>query len=635
MKKKTFGRIAALGLAGLTAVPAISIVASADLTNKDGASYEDKTNNKTYLLVSGTTYKLEWEFQKITHTFSLNTSDNTTVDSGVVDISGEGELAGKYKFKDTQYYAYSINATSIPNEIKADVDRQNKEYELKKNKYDEYAYYKKWNTTQAVAPSFTRKIENGTTTVIQYTKPANGEWGFYTVSGSTYTAVADIQSSEPTTTVVEYKPITNPKRTDISNMSTLITELGSDIVSIDGDTNEVTADANGKYKIDKGNSSTTTTPGTVSGNYDLPSDAIRVWNTATYSDACYKDSVFGYCWPNTTAMNQYYGYTPNYTVVTIPSGYTLVSGRRYFNYSDGRYYNNDDGYGYRVEISNLGTAYYYNESGVWYNSSTRLYYLSKSAAVNASSSGDVSRFSSLNTTLPYFSMRTGRYYSTYSAAYSDSGNVASYVIAVNGGTAASAYDYLDPYYYYFMGNRNQTTSKDTSSVKIGNKTGWTAVASSAKSAKSGSTLSVSMNGETIIPSDVLSSIQGRNVTVNFTLKNGVVYTINGNDVSSAKNIDIDTIYNTKNVPSKLVSKAKSKNDGVSTSQLTIDSGSFGSSADVTVKFATKRAGCTARLYRYNSDRNSLSLVDKSTVNSSGKCTFDGVTKGGDFVIVLS
>ncbi|MDE5859108.1 MAG: hypothetical protein K2H23_01760, partial [Oscillospiraceae bacterium] len=63
--------------------------------------------------------------------------------------------------------------------------------------------------------------------------------------------------------------------------------------------------------------------------------------------------------------------------------------------------------------------------------------------------------------------------------------------------------------------------------------------------------------------------------------------------------------------------------------------SFGSSADVTVKFATKRAGCTARLYRYNSDRNSLSLVDKSTVNSSGKCTFDGVTKGGDYVIVLS
>ena len=418
----------------------------------------------------------------------------------------------------------------------------------------------------------------------------------------------------------------------------MIKALGTEKINVNQ--NIITATATGgtpDYILSSSGSGSTALPGGNYAQFEIPALYRYASNTSYYS---YDTGTW---YPNTSSFYYAVGYYPNsahssYWTSKTPSP-AYSSSRRYFDPSTGNYYTYAEAGAYGVLVNaNAGSDY--TENYVYKSSTTGLYYLTWTAANNAtSSSGTVEAIRSIPTYAAFFSMRTGQFYSTYESAYYASGNSASYVISVNGAASnVTGLDYIDPYYYYFL-NRNSgsssSSSSDTSAVKIGNRTGWTAVASSAKSAKSGATLNVTMNGETVIPSTVVSSIQGRNVTVNFTLKNGVVYSINGNDVSSAKNIDIDTIYNTKNVPSKLVSKAKSKNNGVSTSQLTIDSGSFGSSADVTVKFATKRAGCTARLYRYNSDRNSLSLVDKSTVNSSGKCTFDGVTKGGDFVIVLS
>ncbi|MDE6746468.1 MAG: hypothetical protein K2J72_07500, partial [Oscillospiraceae bacterium] len=239
----------------------------------------------------------------------------------------------------------------------------------------------------------------------------------------------------------------------------------------------------------------------------------------------------------------------------------------------------------------------------------------------------------------------GKYYSTYAAALAASGNISSNVHTFSYySTDPYYYDdyyYGDPYYYYLLNNRNNknddttTNSKDTTTATVGNRKGWTAVSKYLASLKSGSSVSVSMNTETVIPSSAISAIDGKNVTVKFVLKNGVVFTVNGKDVSAATSSDIDTAYNTNRVPSKLVKAAYKKNKAVSSAQITISGGSFGFDADVTVKFATKRAGCTAKLYRYNSSRDTLSLVDTATVQSNGKCTFGDVDKGGNFVIILS
>ena len=247
----------------------------------------------------------------------------------------------------------------------------------------------------------------------------------------------------------------------------------------------------------------------------------------------------------------------------------------------------------------------------------------------------------------YFSKTTGKYYATYASALAASGNNSNNVYTFSYYSNDNYYDYLygygygDPYYYYWLDRQNNksddttSSSSDTTTASVGNRKGWTAVAKYLGSLKNGSSVTVSMNYETTIPSSVTSAIQGKNITVKFTLKNGVVFTINGKDISSASSINIDTTDNTTMIPTKLVKAAYKKNDAVSSAQITISGGSFGAEADVTVKFATKRAGCTAKLYRYNSAKGTLSLVSTAKVQSNGKCTFGDVEQGGNFVITLS
>lgn len=242
----------------------------------------------------------------------------------------------------------------------------------------------------------------------------------------------------------------------------------------------------------------------------------------------------------------------------------------------------------------------------------------------------------------YFSKVTGRYYATYSEALAASRNSASNVYTFSYYSNDNYYDglyYGDPYYYYWLrrqtNNNDTSSSNDTTTASVGNRKGWTAVTRYLSSLRNGSSVSVSMNNETSIPASVTSALKGKNITAKFVLSNGVTFTINGNDISTASSIDIDTTYNTKIIPTSLIRAAYKKNNAVSNAQITISGGTFGAEADVTVKFSTKRAGCTAKLYRYNPSRETLSLVDTAKVQNNGRCTFGDVDKGGNFVIILS
>ncbi len=331
---------------------------------------------------------------------------------------------------------------------------------------------------------------------------------------------------------------------------------------------------------------------------------------------------------------------------------TSADGNVYFNQSNGEYQYVNDGncvyiygstnsydYGYNHNYDYYGTYDVYKVNGV--------YYPTLSSALSAAGNNynlltKVYDYSRPQTN--YFCKTNGVYYSTYGAALAAAGNVSSNVYTFNyysNDYYNGSYGYGDPYYYYWLERQNSkkddddsSSSNDTTSAAIGKRKGWSSVSKYLGNLKSGSSVSVDMNYETSVPSSVMSAIKGRNVTVKFVLDNGVVFTVNGKNVSSASSINIDTAYNTKFVPTKLVKAAYKKNDAVSTAQITIDEGSFGAKADVTVKFSTKRAGCNAKLYRYNSAQNKLVLVDTAKVQSNGKCTFGDVTSGGNFLIVL-
>lgn len=207
----------------------------------------------------------------------------------------------------------------------------------------------------------------------------------------------------------------------------------------------------------------------------------------------------------------------------------------------------------------------------------------------------------------------------------------------------SNYGYIDPYYALrdqLKNNQNNTsvsnkTAEDGEPYIYGkkNRAGWSTVIKYINAASKGDNIKVDMNGASTVSKDVLAALDGKNVSVTFVLDNGVKWTINGKNVDTAQDMIIYTQYNIDFIPAKLVSKASK--DAVSKAQIGISNNydSFGSEASVTVKFATKRSGCTAVVYRYDPDTNSLKGIAKSKVQSDGSCTFS-VTAGGPYLVVL-
>ena len=206
------------------------------------------------------------------------------------------------------------------------------------------------------------------------------------------------------------------------------------------------------------------------------------------------------------------------------------------------------------------------------------------------------------------------------------------------------YTFSDPYFTFrnYLNNSSSTsTTTSTREAEDGepyiygkkNRAGWDTIVKYAKAAASGSNITVDMNGSYEVSKDVLEAIDGKNVSVTFVLDNGVKWTINGKNVTTPKDMIVYTEYNIKYIPDSLVKKASK--DAVGKAQIGVSSNfdSFGSKANVTVRFNSERAGCTAVVYRYDPDANSLKGVSKAKVQSDGSATFS-VTAGGPYLIVL-
>lgn len=459
----------------------------------------------------------------------------------------------------------------------------------------------------------------------------------------------------------------------------------------DAATGQITKASGGTYQWTGGTSGTTTpgttTPGTISSNdkytsaycwyssvtgryYLTREDAITASGNAssvryiTSNGSAYFSS--SYPWYS-SYTGRYYRTYPE-ALAASDNNPSYVSGGTYYDTDDYsysgsltyRYYSSATGRYYKTwndayvasnydtskvsEWNSASSSSTYSSTYSWYSSYTGRYYQTYAAALAVSpnssyvSQGSASSSSTYSSTYSWYSSYTRRYYQTYAAALAASNNNSSYV------SQGNYYYYNNPYYYYYglngyyglggLGNTT-TTNRDTSSVTIGNLKGWTSVIRTVNSAKSGASYTVNMKTETEIPSNVLTALKGKNVTINFKFSNGAVFSLNGADISSTSAISPVIRYGSTSIPSSLKKKAVKSNDGVSSSQFTINGNSFGADASVTVKFNSKRAGCSAKLYRYNASANTLSLVSRSAVQSNGQCKFDNVKQGGEYIVVLS
>lgn len=574
MNKKKLGGIAALSLAAITAVPTFSIVASADFS-----------------------YSLTSVWQVPTY--------NTTT----------GEVTG-YKYYDTKAHA--------------DAQLQ--------NAFD----YTSNGTTVSITPKSTSVSPNYVVTINgkydvdgttgEITANENGQYTYTGSNGGTNTPGGNLPPENPGTTTPGTSISTSEKYSSVYCWYSSATRLYY-LSQADAITDTV----------NKGGSSTSvrfvSPSGSGSGIYSWYSTYTQRYYT-TYEDALAASlNNPAYVVRGTYYDTNDYSYSGSLTY----RYYSSTTGRYYKTWNDAYVASNYD----TTKVSEWNSSSWsstYSSTYSWYSSYTGRYYQTYAAALAVSpnssyvSQGSASSSSTYSSTYSWYSSYTRRYYQTYAAALAASNNNSSYV------SQGNYYYYNNPYYYYYglngyyglggLGNTT-TTNRDTSSVTIGNLKGWTSVIRTVNSAKSGASYTVNMKTETEIPSNVLTALKGKNVTINFKFSNGAVFSLNGADISSTSAISPVIRYGSTSIPSSLKKKAVKSNDGVSSSQFTINGNSFGADASITVKFNTKRAGCSAKLYRYNASANTLSLVSRSAVQSNGQCKFDNVKQGGEYIVVLS
>ena len=283
------------------------------------------------------------------------------------------------------------------------------------------------------------------------------------------------------------------------------------------------------------------------------------------------------------------------------------------------------------------SAAYRNPSEVSYLGKNGSWYTSASAATTYgggyTGTSKSSNYSAVNSAADgkaiYFNSTTGTYSTTASTF--------SYVVKE---ATSSTND--DPYYNYFFNNGNKnnntTTSVPAGSPAISGASkyaGWTNISAYITNrAKPGATYTINMNDGTVVPAAVLAAAKAKNVTLVFANDNGSKVTVKPGKVDTTSDLNVAVTYNVKDVKTSLVNKAKKINKGtVSTAQVRIDTdGSIGGTETVTVKFSTKRSGCTVKAYRLT-ESGSLKKEATGTVASTGRVNLN-LTKGGSYLLVV-
>ncbi len=162
--------------------------------------------------------------------------------------------------------------------------------------------------------------------------------------------------------------------------------------------------------------------------------------------------------------------------------------------------------------------------------------------------------------------------------------------------------------------------------------GWIAIKEKAEAASDGAQVQVNMNGASAVPGYVLDSIKGKNVTISFDMGEGIVWLVNGRDVTAdhANNVDL-SVQEIPNIPQNIVNNTAGNRQ---TKQIHLaHSGEFGYSAVLRINVDSANAGLYANLFYYNEGARRLEFVTDDQIDGNGiaELTF---THASDYVIVI-
>ena len=197
------------------------------------------------------------------------------------------------------------------------------------------------------------------------------------------------------------------------------------------------------------------------------------------------------------------------------------------------------------------------------------------------------------------------------------------------------------------GNQNQNPQPDTDNGKDNGtsikpyikddsgKKGWDVIKPQLEEAKAGDTVTVAMNGTTVVPKDVIDSIKGKDTTLVLDMGNGLSWKINGQDITEPSG-DIDFGVNVgadagKSIPVDVINNVTGERYSMNLT-LAYD-GEFGFTATLTVNMESKNAGLYANLFYYNEQTGELEFISAGQIDAEGNVELE-FTHASDYTIVV-
>lgn len=197
------------------------------------------------------------------------------------------------------------------------------------------------------------------------------------------------------------------------------------------------------------------------------------------------------------------------------------------------------------------------------------------------------------------------------------------------------------------GNQNQKPQPDTDNGKEkgdsikpyikddSGKEGWDVIKPQLEEAKAGDTVTVVMNGTTVVPKDIFDSIKGENVTLVLDMGNGLSWKINGQDITEPSgDIDFGVTVGAdaeKSIPVDVINNVTGERYSMNLT-LAYD-GEFGFTATLTVNMESKNAGLYANLFYYNEQTGELEFISAGQIDPDGNVELV-FTHASDYTIVV-
>lgn len=190
------------------------------------------------------------------------------------------------------------------------------------------------------------------------------------------------------------------------------------------------------------------------------------------------------------------------------------------------------------------------------------------------------------------------------------------------------------------GNQNQKPQPDSTSIKLyikddSGKEGWDVIKPQLEEAKAGDTVTVVMNGTTVVPKDVIDSIKGKDTTLVLDMGNGLSWKIYGKDITDAAgDIDFGVTVGAdagKSIPVDVINNVTGERSSLNLT-LAYD-GEFGFTATLTVNMESKNAGLYANLFYYNEQTGELEFISAGQIDPDGNVELE-FTHASDYTIVV-